>query len=359
MINRVFLYPFIQSHWACFDSLVPAWKEQGWEVFVIDDGLQSHWSWRDLLVKNEDVRPVFDEREIAQLRIDVHDILLVGNDSDGPVVKWIEYFRKSGATSIMLQDGWLVSKNILRPIYRTPNLGMKFRWWLHYILVRYTLFGKRRFHNFLCQNADLFFVYSEYSKRELKRAGVEEGRIRITGSPKHQLLKEARKPAVAEHWILFTTISYTEQDLQDTVECIKFILSMDECPGLLVKLHPDEERSKYQLTHPQLEYVDGTFSEVMQRYRISIGFCFASTVVLDLLMMDIPFVQLAINGMEKRYSNYFFDLSMVRDLESLEEEIKGYNLLEMKTRGEKYLLDLKDDFDSRKEVVDVIKQLGR
>jgi hypothetical protein len=360
MINRVFLYPFIQSHWSCFESLVPAFIGQGWKVFVLDDGLQAHWSWKDLEVKNEEVMPVLGREEIVNYQIGVQDILLVGNDSDGPTVKWIEYFRNCGATTVMLQDGWLVSKNILRPIYRTPNLPMKCRWWLHYFLVRYTSFGKKRFHNFLCQNADLFFVYSEYSKNELVRAGVDDERIRITGSPKHQMLALADQHESAEHWILFTTISYSEQDLEDTIKSIEYILSLEECAKLLVKLHPDEEKSKYmRLTHPKLEYVDGTFAEVMHRHRISFAFCFASTVVLDLLKMNTPVIQLAINGMERRYSNYFFDLSMVRDLESMEQEIKGYNLLEMKTRGQKYLLDLRDDFDSRREALNIIKQLGR
>ncbi len=359
MSRRVFFYPFIQSHWSCFQSLIPEFHLQSYSIFLIHDGCQ-HPSLvqSQLSMQSGLVAILRTKQEVNAMLIGQQDVLLVGNDSDPPTVQWIQYFRKQSAATIMLQDGWLVSENILRPIYRTPSLYLKLRWLVHYILVRYTSAGRKFFHNFLCQNAQFFFLYSSFSREQLQRAGVKSQCLYVTGSPKHRYLKEIDHEVEVGVWILFSTVTFSAQDLKDTVDSINVLLTNQYCRKLLIKLHPDEDASKYaDLRHPKLEWVNATFTEVISESKVQIAFCFASTVVLDLLMMNIPVIQIAIGGMNRRYTNYFYDLPLMTHSMQLDELISTYNLGDIREKGSKYLLDLEGEVDSRKNVLNVINQI--
>ena len=359
MSRRVFLYPFIQSHWSCFQSLIPEFHLQSYSIFLVHDGCQNPSLVQSFSsMQTELVAMISSKQDMNAMSIGQQDVLLVGNDSDPPTVKWIQYFRKNGAATIMLQDGWLVSENILRPIYRTPNLYLKLRWLVHYTLVRYTGLGRKLFHNFLCQNAQYFFLYSSYSKEQLYRAGVKNQHLYVTGSPKHSYLKEIDHEVEEGVWILFSTITFSVQDFQDTVDAINVLLNNEHCQKLLIKLHPDEDASKYaDVHHPKLEWMNETFTEVMSKGKVQLAFCFASTVVLDLLMMNIPVIQIAIGGMDRRYTNYFYDLPLMTNSLQLDELISTYNLRATREIGSKYLLDLENEIDSRKNVLNVINQI--
>jgi hypothetical protein len=356
--KRIFFYPIIASHYSAFRELFYQLNQDQYDIYIIrestleDISSKEEKSWKDVQIN------ILTKSELFSLKLSPSDVVVVGNDSEPRVVEILDYFHMSSAKSVMMQDGWLMSQNILRPIYRTPNFKMKVRRWVHFVLVRYTSFGKKRFHNFLGQNAKYFFVYSTYSRDQLVKAGVCESKVVVTGSPKHKGLRNIEMPMEPKVWVLFTTISYEDSDSKAMRDTILYLSQLSGCRQLLVKLHPDEDFAKYRdLNNEKVSIIKSDFNSLFTQYKVEFAFCFASTIVLDMLSMKIPVLQLAPDGMMDRYANYFLDLPLGIHFHEVQSEMEKYAMPEVTRIGEKYLLDLSTQCDSVKNVVNEIMKL--
>lgn len=276
-------------------------------------------------------------------------LLVVGNDSEPMVCAIIRKFKKAGIPVVLFQDGWLDARNIRKPIYTESNAFTPLKKFLHHVLTSKFLPTKHYFHNFIGQNADYFFVYSSIAKNEFIKAKVNENQIFIVGSPRHLALRDLissenpKESAV----VLFSTVTGTEEDLQAVMESISWLKEVYSTRKIVIKLHPNESKDKYtSICSQQIKVLGSSIADVLHDYNISIAFCFASTVVLDMLILNIPIIQLITPHLKKTYTNYYFELPLASTAEEIKSLDRNYDLKSVQKIASNYLIDVDPDQNS-------------
>jgi hypothetical protein len=285
--------------------------------------------------------------------------IVVGNDSDWQISKILRLARKKGIKVVLMQDGWLDAANIKKPIYNSNGIIISIKKLIHIFLTQNWMPTKAYFHNLIGQNTDYFFVFSDVAKMNFIKAGVKSNKIFVTGSPRHLLLKRELKAESLINGkkavVIFSTFIQNEYDSKITETGISWVLKKYQDQIIVIKLHPSENFEKYQhLISAKVLVQKCSLKEILSNYDIVLSFCFASTVVFDMLMLDIPILQLAPNGADKVRANYYKDLGIVRNKEELNYLIDNYDLNKTKDLSTNYLIDINPSFNSIEETASTL-----
>lgn len=285
--------------------------------------------------------------------------IIVGNDSEPKVCALLRKAKCCGIRVILFQDGWLEAKNINNPIYPTHNFSTFLKKRLHKALTSKRMPTKRYFHNFIGQNADLFFVYSEVAKQNFIASDIEEHKIFVTGSPRHGTLKKVGQAFLTEDVVVFfSTVAKEPRDFEFIQEGLKWVRSYFPKKKVILKIHPRESRVKYlDFENENLIVEQRDLLDLLKLYTISFSFCFASTVIFDTLILNIPILQLAPFNSNRNASNYFPELGIATDPSQFQRLMKSYDLESVKLLAEKYLMDINTDFDSVTVSAEILKKL--
>ncbi len=283
---------------------------------------------------------------------------VVGNDSEPNISYLLRKFKSIGIKRILLQDGWLVSNNILRPIYAKKNTVLKLKKKLHGLLVsKYSPF-KSFFHNFIGQNSDYYFVYSEVSKNEFIKAGISCDQIVITGSPRFASLRNFRK-GIKKAVVFFSTDVPNEDDyiisLKRIVASVGNFIRYEFGQDIMyiIKPHPRSPlRSIYSYDSNTNVYTSN-ISSLFDDYDVIFSFCFDSTVILELIILDIPFIQLMIYPFSNN-TNFQKSLPYIVSLDDMHNKYISINKPDIISYGKKLLLDIDPNVSSTQLIIDAL-----
>ncbi len=291
-------------------------------------------------------------------------VLLVGNDSAKFTKRVIRLAKKNNLIVILLQDGWLASENINKPIKSNYN---QFTYYLKWFLSADFNPFKNFFGAHIGQNSDYYFVYSEIAKQEFIKAGLPEDRIRITGSPRHSRLKKLVKKEAFKGEKIFAFLSspprneYDREQIIFSFNLIKILLDKlyKDNYIMLVKYHPSEKSDYLNLDNdPRVKIFTSDISSLLG-LSIEFAFTFNSTVNLELVVAKVPFTQLVPKSRSISNSGYFEDLPIINlihefDLKSKIELQKKKNL---SNKGQKYILDANENIDSTDLIIKELKRI--
>lgn len=290
-------------------------------------------------------------------------LLIVGNDSEPKIASIIRLFKKNNYQIILIQDGWLVADNINNPIYEIEKFYTPIKKFIHKILVSKFSPLKYIFHNFIAQNSDYFFVYSEKAKQEFIKAGISPIKIFLTGSPRHSYYKSLTANLEMDKIVFFSTASYSNEENDAIIESLKWIISICEISPLgkkklIIKRHPSEipERFNSLLANTNILVYDKDINSLFLEHKPSVAFCFNSTVILELLVLKIPFIQIIPNSFENK-ANYHYNLPHARSSEELKDLLKIINRINYLKLGADLLLDVDANFDSIETTYKQLKNL--
>jgi hypothetical protein len=192
-MNTVLFIPSIESHYYNFLPLLEDKNLCDAKLLIIEDVIHKNRIFpisKSISNKTVYLKNYYDTIHfINTFRKDRNIISIVGNDSEPEISKILRKFKILKIKRILLQDGWLDSRNILSPIYTSKSKFIIFKKVIHKLIVSHSSPLKKYFHNFIGQNSDYYFVYSEIAQQEFIKAGVLSSQIIITGSPRFQLFK--------------------------------------------------------------------------------------------------------------------------------------------------------------------------
>lgn len=367
----VVLFPSIESHALCF---LPIYnfleKEKDISVkFLLIDEVIPHSRYFTIPQEVMQYRIKLSQLNSFKEQIGKIDLLFVGNDAAPDVFRVIHTLRKSGTQVILLQDGWLDARNIRKPMYLNPNRFSPIKSIVHRVLVSKYSPYKFKVYGFIGQHADYFFVYSSVAKQNFIEAGVPSEKVFIVGSPRHATLKNIYKNNIIngvgtitkqkEVVVFFSRPSFNESDDKALITALNWISEKYKATDIIIKGHPSEKKSRYDSVsrvNKNISFFSGSFIELINQYRISMSFCFNSTIVLDMLLLNIPIIQLAPLHMIQK-ANYQHNLPIVKTQNELDSVISQYNITDNKHVASKYLADIEENFDSVEETVMHLKKL--
>ncbi len=286
--------------------------------------------------------------------------IIVGNDSDPATCVILRKAQKLGFKIILMQDGWLDHRNIKQPLYKKKSLFNPLKLRLHKFLTNPKMPTRKYIHNLIGQNSDYFLVYSSKAKKEFEKARINHNTIFVTGSPRYQILKRNFVPPQKYEKcnVLFSTVLANKNDLADFELSLSWITRTFPDDLLIIKIHPMENPTIYTpFLSDKIRIENIKISEFLQKYKISYSFCFASTVIYDMLMIGVPIVQLAPPAMLKRSCNFNLDLKIARNIQEFSESVSSYCLNKEQEVGSQYLEDLKKDHNSIDKIYQTIKKL--
>jgi len=287
--------------------------------------------------------------------------VVVGNDSEPEMVHILKYFKNNKTKIVLLQDGWLVAKNIKKPIYNHNSISNSIKKQLHRILVSKHSPFKYNFHNFIGQNSDYFFVYSSIAKQEFIKAKVKSSNIFETGSPRFKTFRTlplGDQPAV----LFFNT--YVSGDVVKNKAILKSIDTVvrfsKEIYGnevqIILKCHPRDNGSAY-LNISNITIHNGDIVSLITLYKPVFAFCFNSTVIFELMVQNIPFIQLMPHPFSEKDYNYQLNLPYLKNLKSIKKKyIEALNF-DYLSNGKELLLDVDCNFNSVAEIHHTLNQL--
>lgn len=352
----IFLLPTIENHFFNFTPLLEPLKSLGLivKLLIVDSAIPGNRKFNiDDEVRNDCLHIVLSELENLINQIgNSKCFLLVGNDSEPVICEIIRKFKSKKHKIILVQDGWLEAQNINNPIYSKERIFTNVKKEIHKFLTKPWIPTKKYIHNFIGQNADYFFVYSEIAKNNFIESGVNNENIFITGSPRHALIRESQKGLNRTRAVaLFSTVTNNELELAIVKKKIEWIKEIYPHKLLLIKLHPSENDLKYRdlINSSGIEMTRSSIVDIIKNFDIEMSFCFASTVVFDMLILSVPVIQLLMDEFEWKYVNYFHDLPIVMSKGNLKVEIENLNIENLKQIGSRYLIDI----DPTKNSVDL------
>lgn len=361
--NRtIFFLPTIENHYSNFDPLIKSLKENHFEtkLLLIEEVIISNRLFQ-LKEHSEDliICSIEELDSIIKKRISNQIYLIVGNDSEPKTCEIIRIFRKKQGKVILYQDGWLRAININKPIYPAVNVLTSIKKKLHKFLAKEWMPTKKFVHNFIGQNSDYFFVYSYRAMDEFVKAGTDPERIFIVGSPRHNALRTTLPFGKEVAIVLFSTVTNNEENLLSEVKALKWIREFYPNKLLILKLHPNEDIKKYdQIKTSNFILSNSSLIDLIKEYQIEMSFCFASTVIFDMLIVNIPIIQLAPDNFLNTSVNYFTDLPLVRNQEELHYEITKFDLSKVQIKASKYLKDIDPSFNSTLETIIALKKIS-
>lgn len=365
MKKIIYLMPSIESHYCNFLPLLNNFENENliFKMLYV----------KSIIAKNRDFNTNFNEnkfiiclenREEAlrffKSKNEIIHSVLVGNDSEPEMVHILKYL-KNKTKIILLQDGWLVEKNIKKPIYNHESIGNTIKKLIHRILVSKYSPLKYHFHNFIGQNSDYFFVYSTLAKKEFIKAKINSNTIYETGSPRFESFRSLElglEPAV----ILFNT--YVPGDLEKNTAMLVAIDSVvkfsrdtfGDKVKVVLKCHPKDNIIKYS-KHTNITIHQGDIISLIAKYKPVFAFCYNSTVIFELMVQKIAFIQLIPPPFLKEDANYQLNLPYVENFESIHSKYLEALKFDYANIGKDLLLDIDPKHDSVSEILNVLNQL--
>jgi hypothetical protein len=360
-MSRIVFFPTIESH---LDNFEPVMNELSFikgvdPLMVFVPSLTSRLfkpklTKSTLTIVSTEIEKIIDRLNEVVFCLE-GGVLVVGNDSGINTKRIIREARKNKYRIVLLQDGWLESQNINRPIrYQTP---------LWKFIVKYIIAGnwspfKNFVGGFISQNVDYCFVYSKNAREEFIKAKVKKHKIRITGSPRHHVLKENKITTSSSNinFVFFSTLASDEKDHESIINSFLWVKEMLKCTQkdnytLWIKCHPREEVSPYvKYVSDKIKIFKKTTPELFKVMEVKFSFCFNSTVILELLMKEIPFLQIVPESRKITDANYIQELPIIHDKKELFEVFEARNIPINYYLRKKILADLDKSYNSVKEV---------
>jgi len=357
----VFFLPTIENHFSNFLPLINVLSinDITSKILLVEEAIPNG---RQIIVKKNNDDILFCRKNEISIILSKNKafkiFLVVGNDSEPKTCEIIRLFRKYNSKIILFQDGWLDSKNINNPIYPTKRFFTPLKKQVHKLLTQKWSPVRNYFHNFIGQNSDYFFVYSEVAKLNFIKADIKKEQIFIVGSPRHHILKNTNSLSEKKAKVIFLTVTNSEKELKTVKECIEWITNFYSNELVILKLHPNEDINNYEeLIGPNLILLKVDLIDLITQFNIEMSFCFASTVIFDMLIMNIPIIQLLPIDFSKKHTNYFYDLPSVSNEVDLNYVIKNYEINKVKKNASKYLKDIAPSFNSVDATINTIKIL--
>jgi len=291
-------------------------------------------------------------------------LLILGNDSGKFTKKIIRIARKNNFKIILLQDGLLNSDYINKAIRR--NYSWSFTYYAKSILAHNYSPFKNYMGGFMGQNSDYFFLYSEEAKEEFIKAGICQSKIRVTGSPRHFILRDNKKKRKnpPKNFVYFSTPAINSNDSASMrnmlFEIIQQLKSNYEDFKLIIKNHPRESIEYFNLiSENNVQIYQGTIGELLETIEIDVALSYNSTVILELLVKNIPVIQLLPKTRSITDCSYFNFLKTLESTNKLKSAIDHVILKsESKNRYSKFLADLDTNHNSVKAVVSEFSNLN-
>lgn len=287
-------------------------------------------------------------------------IIVVGNDGGGIIKPLLISAKLSGVKVILMQDGnynGLENNEENTPIKKvlTRVLGLQ------------NLMNSK-----VGSISDIVCVYGNNSKAILEGYYPNHRHIHITGSPKHQILKqEYKRKKRPSNWrndrtrLLFCSSNYYNSYLIDChneqLKIIDFLVDLtktDENLDLTLRLHPRENVETY-IHYKKNERVHISYNRELVDDLVSCDLVVTagSTLIIDSGVCRVKGIQvLTGTSLRKYYSPYFY---MIKSLQELKETIvnNSFESIELNENAEDELIDLKSDWDSISEVAKLIKKV--
>lgn len=363
--SSIIFFPSAESHFDNFLLIHKGLKDRAIpsSFLIIDEAIPNS---RKFKVPNDLNTVIYNERTINDVlsSLPINSIMFVGNDSEPIICKILYKAKKNKLKIVLLQDGWLDSCNINNPIYYNNTFAYKFKKIVHKLLVSKHSPFKSYFHNFIGQNADYFFVYSEIAKNIFIEAGLDKKKIFITGSPRHTLIKNLEKKMERENVIVFfSTVSYKNKDKETIIKTFKWIINYFPNHTILIKPHPGESSLNFNEfikdSNNKIRMFSGNIYELIESYKIDMSFCFNSTVIFDMLILGVPVIQLAPDNMLEERSNYHKNLPVATQEDEISTIIDHFDQDIILATGSLYLADINKGFDSVSTIISFINKIQK
>lgn len=372
MVNKSIVFlPSVESHKEIFDPVIKALSshQNNHSIYLL--GIKPLVSRNFHLEKNKFTFTYLGEKdsqgsnEVAEIKSWIVDtvkdignggVLIVGNDAGRKKKIIISFFKSHGFKVVLAQDGWLVSEVINRPAKIYYNL---FKRVVLKVLNHRLSPVKFMTNGFLGGQSDYFFVYSQFSKEQFVHSNLPESRVRIVGSPRHNILKLPIE-AVEEKddfILILTSMSFKKKHKKAIKLGVDWVIKNLKDKKVVIKIHPQEDIRDYE--HYMSEHVRvvskvGLNDLIRKSEKI---FLFYSTVMLDLIILRKKFVQLAPNSLDKDIVGYNYSYPIVRresDLMKVDKNLDSYGNMDL---DQYYIKDADHNFNSIREFVHAIREI--
>lgn len=355
--KKVFFIPSIETH---YDNFIPICTSKLFNMLdpyllIIEDVFAANRNVERFVdLENQIFFTTYTE-SLTYLRHEYSEssqLIVVGNDSEKRIMPLIHKVRSLGYKIVLMQDGWLDHSNLLKPVYSRKGLYFSLKRILHRFLVLNIPFFTKKLSNFIGQNSDYYFVYSEVAKLDFLKAGIPEDRIFITGSPRFDMISSLKEGAInlKNVIVFFLTVYNDEHDnlINDIIVSIKKV-SENKFPEyvLLIKTHPRDLKDYNSHVDDSTILYRKSINKLFSEYNVSFAFCFNSTVIFELMALEIPFIQLKVKPFSNR-KNYHLNLPYIEDINEIAEKINDSKRFNYALHGKELLINLDKGFDSIK-----------
>jgi hypothetical protein len=374
MDRVIVFYPTTELHFDTFYALIPNLERYSLDyIFLITDRFNDRsFNYDSLNEKNIFRRNDPSLNSILREFVNVlkgrfrNGCIIVGNDGHPAASKVIRYIKKNlGYLSIMIQDGWIEHINILRPV-KNRN---KIKWFLHFLKNhKYSPFNKMGTLN-IGATADLFFVFSEYFRKEFICGGIPDDRVIVTGNPQFEIAQgifTKKKQILSEEVVVFFGTDFLFPESRGiNLRALKWVINLRDKywvdKTIVIKPHPIGDHFHYNeiiKTNDNIFVYTENIYSLFEKFKIDVAFTISSTVILSLLVGKIKFYQLAPPPLSKSEDHYLKDFHIFEKYEDLDYYISKNMVYDLnKIDLTYYLQDCDPNFKSSIEIVKYLDKL--
>lgn len=298
--------------------------------------------------------------------------LIVGNDLEPIAKEYIEVAKENGVKTILIQDGIIntkttASKNYIA-ILKEYNILFLFERILNRIfnIVRKNKYEEPSLENYQYgKYADYIFVWGNFTKKTLEKAGIPREKMIITGAPSIAINKNLKEKFMIKHLIYAPSdgIGCGYASEEEYASCIKIIIKIAEEKNIdfIFRPHPrmvlrnDSIISKYKKYIKEFD---------LSKVPNSILITDASTMGLESIIMGIPLIIMELEKLSlmEPFPEEYIKTKVAcyaNSYATLKRCLEKYNYKEFIINRNKFLKEHIENYgeDAAKKIAKTIKEI--